>query len=101
MTYLDYLDTWVAEQLPVLEGLGDMTYRRSEFDRSNPSAHLLLAYDDTDVELLLWESGEAEFNFGPVGAAVYEHHEIVAIGDLDTLLAKFLATATGDSGGHP
>lgn len=97
MTYLDYLDGWVAEQRPVLESLGDVVYRRSDLNRPNPSAHLLLVYGAADVELLVWESGEAEFNYGPADAPVYEHHEIVSAPDLDVLLARFLSIAAGDS----
>ena len=74
MTHLTRLEAWVAAQRDTLEQHGQVTFVLGPPDTDNPSAHLLVALSkDSDVELLLWESGNAEFNRGPFTASVFEH----------------------------
>jgi uncharacterized protein RhaS with RHS repeats len=44
--------------------------------------------DDREAEVLLWESGEAEFNFkGQQAVVTQEHHEFGQVSDLAVVLA--------------
>lgn len=62
MNVLDVLAIWVAsiERLVHAAG-GSVVFRRSPGDRLNESAHVVIARDDREVELILWESREAEY----------------------------------------
>ncbi|GAB3816999.1 hypothetical protein GCM10028820_17200 [Tessaracoccus terricola] len=60
---------------------------------ANPSAQLLISHGSNEVELLLWESGEAEFTCGPVDSYVTEHIEVRTSLELDKLLRRFQVAA--------
>jgi hypothetical protein len=65
-------------------------YSKSRKDgRDKESAHLLVLGQQDDVELLLWESGEAEFNYGRLHGATMEHHDLRSTIQLENLLARF------------
>lgn len=96
MTHLARLETWVAAHRDVLEQHGQVTLVSGPPGTANPSAHLLVALStDSDVELLLWESGDAEFNHGPFTASVFEHLELESPEELADLLGRFLDAVTG------
>ncbi|WP_285246848.1 hypothetical protein [Pseudarthrobacter sp. efr-133-R2A-89] len=93
MTHLIRLEAWFAAHRYILEQHGQVTFMLSPPDMDNPSAHLLVALSkDSDVELLLWESGDAEFNRGPFTASVFEHVELESPEELRDLLTRFLDT---------
>lgn len=96
MTHLIRLETWVAAHRDVLEQHGQVTLVSGPQGTANPSAHLLVALStDSDVELLLWESGDAEFNHGSFTAPVLEHLELESPEELADLLRRFLDAVTG------
>lgn len=95
MNHLTRLEAWVAAHRHILEQHGQLTFVLSRPDTDNPSAQLLVALSkDTDVELLLWESGDAEFNRGPYTGSIFEHLELESPEELMVLLARFLDTVT-------
>ena len=93
MTLLIELDTWVAAHRNALETLGDVSCRRGPVGTANASTHLAVVNGAGQIELLLWESGEAEFNYGALDSPVYEHHEVKSPEALADLLSQFLAIA--------
>lgn len=95
MTHLARLKTWVAAHRDVLEQHGQVTLVSGPPDTANPSAQLVVALSTaSDVELLLWESGDAEFNHGPFTAPVFEHIELESPEELADLLGRFLDAVT-------
>lgn len=46
----------------------------------------------TEVELLLWVTGEAEFTYGALGDPKFDHVEEESPEELDALLHRFLET---------
>lgn len=74
----------------MLEQFGSVTFKESPADRPNPSACLLVALDNADTELLIWESGVAEFNRGPFDDSVFEHLELDSPDELNGLLYRFV-----------
>lgn len=98
MTYTDRLADWVAVNRELLEQHGQVSFSRRPLGTDNPSAHLLVALSaDEDAELLVWESGDAEFNHGSFDASVFEHLELESPGEMADLLARFLRLVTGAS----
>ncbi|GAB4098655.1 hypothetical protein [Sinomonas halotolerans] len=95
MTHLDRLDQWLSSRGAELKQVGSLTYTRGPRDLPNPSAHLVVALTDYDVELVLWESGEAEFNYGTLDDPVLEHVEVESPAELDALLERVLAVVVG------
>lgn len=98
MTHLARLEAWVAEQRDELEQHGQVSFSFGPPGTDNPSAHLLVALSaESDAELLLWESGDAEFNRGPFSASVFEHIELESPEELTDLLRRFMDVVTGGS----
>ncbi|MCR1784446.1 hypothetical protein KVF89_18025 [Nocardioides carbamazepini] len=98
MTHLTRLASWVEANRDVLEQNGQVSFSYGPAGTDNPSAHLLVALsDDADAELLLWESGDAEFNHGSFAASEFEHVELQNPDELVELLRRFLDVVTGGS----
>ena len=96
MNYSDYLRQWVSSNLLLLEQLGRVSQQATSDDRSNPSAHVSLERPDGGfVELLVWDSGEAEFGYGAQPPGVDEHYEVTNLDEFEGLLRAFMARATG------
>jgi len=95
MTHLDRLDQWLEVHRADLEQVGMVTYVPGPRDVPDPSASLVVALDNADVELLLWESGEAEFNHGAYDDPVFEHVEVESPEQLDALLQRVLDALAG------
>jgi hypothetical protein len=88
----------VEANLPILEQHGQVTFSYGPPGTDNPSAHLLVVLsNDEDAELLLWDSGDVEFNHGPFGASRFEHIEVESPGDFDELMRRFLTVLRGGS----
>lgn len=59
----------------ILESAGVIArFERSPTDRPNPSCNLNLRRDDHEMDLLVWESGEAELVSGKVQGMVSQVH---------------------------
>lgn len=95
MTDLDRLADWIAAHSAELEQVGAVRFTRGPEDVSNPSASLVVGLADVDVELLLWTTGEAEFNYGASDDPVFEHVEIESPEELDALLRRLLEAVVG------
>jgi len=97
MNYIESLLMW-AHSLQAW--LGDrgivLRYGVSPSDRLTQSCWVNIQRGDREAELLLWESGEAEFNFGgPKVEVTQEHHEFRQVSDLGVVLGRLLG-AIGD-----
>lgn len=98
MSYLVRLEAWVSVHRELLEQYGRLTFRPGRPTGEKPVSHLLVVpTTEEDVELLLWESGEAEFNHGPFLASVFEHLDLESPEELDQLLDRFLDAVLRDS----
>lgn len=98
MTHLTRLADWVEANLDALEQHGQVSFSYGSPGTNNPSAHLLVSLSaDADAELLIWESGDAEFNHGSFTESVFEHLELESPDELAFLLGRFLDVVTGVS----
>jgi hypothetical protein len=94
LNLIEALLMW-ASSLEVWFGLHDVTVRsgRSPDDVMRRSAWLNIQCGDKEAELILWESGEAEFgSSGARGEATQEHYELGSISDLAPVLSRMLVT---------
>jgi hypothetical protein len=91
MSILDVLAIWVAsiEQL-VNRAAGSVTFRRSPGDRLNDSAHVVIARGDQEAELILWESGEAEYARVDGDAVDQQHFDDIVEHGLGSVLGRLL-----------
>lgn len=91
VSVLDVLVIWVAsiERLVVLAG-GSVTFRRSPGDRLNDSAHVVIARGDQEAELILWESGEAEYTRVDGDIVDQQHFDDVMSQGLGSILGQLL-----------
>jgi hypothetical protein len=93
MNFIESLLMW-AESLQAWLGNQDIVLKfgQSPNDRLTRSCWLNVRRGDREAEILLWESGEAEFNFGggPHTGITQEHHEFERISDLGVVLARLL-----------
>jgi hypothetical protein len=86
------LQAWLGDQGIALQ------YGESPSDRLTRSCWLNVRHGDREAEVLLWESGEAEFNFQgqPVGIT-QEHHEFGQVSDLAVVLSRLLDVIAGSN----
>lgn len=83
------LEGWLGSQNITLS-VGE-----SSPDVPKPSAWVTLVCGDRESELILWESGEAEFAHRRLdGEIVQEHHELTNMDDLERLLSRLLMSIT-------
>lgn len=95
MNHLTHFAAWVEANRGILEQHGHVSFSYGPPGTDNPSAHLLVAFSqDADAELVLWESGDVEFNHGSFADSVFEHHELDSVDELAALLTRFLNTVT-------
>ena len=103
--YLERLDEWIQRHWAFLEVSGTVHYSKPSKDgRDKDSAYLVVLGESEDVELLLWESGEAELNYGRLGEVTFQHLDLGLIAELDKLLTRFgelvSTLGTGTAHGH-
>lgn len=75
MHIFDVLEAWLSSMEACLAAF-DVAVRfdRSPTDRPNPSFGLNFRREAQEVDVLIWESGEAEFSAGEVGGTVNQVH---------------------------
>jgi hypothetical protein len=85
------LAAWCREQAPSLQARGvEVKCGQTEGDRPKHARWVNLHGHEHTAELIVWETGEAEFVArGTVD--VDEHHEIVGIDQLKELLGRLAA----------
>lgn len=75
MHVFDVLEAWLVSMEINLSSSGVIArFERSPTDRPNPSCGLNLRRNDRELDLVLWESGEAELVFGEIEGAVSQIH---------------------------
>jgi hypothetical protein len=94
MSYCNHLARWTESHADEISRYGSYVLNVSNDDRDKRSAHLALETAAGFVELIVWDSGEAEFAFGPFQDATDEHHEMTSLEHLDGLLVRFVEQAT-------
>ena len=75
MHIFDVLEAWLSSMTACLALSGVIArFSRSPSDFPNPSCNLNLQRDDHEVDLVIWESGEAELVIGKVEGQVKQIH---------------------------
>lgn len=75
MHIFDVFEAWLTSMAACLASFGVVArFDRSPTDRPNPSCGLNLRRDDQEIDVLIWESGEAEFAVGKVEGVVSQMH---------------------------
>ncbi len=92
MSHLERLADWVAAHRVEIEERGPVRFTRGPEDVPNPSASLVVDLGSAEVELLLWATGEAEFNYGQLDSPVFEHVEVESPDEFDALMQRVLET---------
>ena len=100
MSLVDFLESWWLSIRQVLEAGGVVgRFERSIIDRPNPSCALNLRRDKSEVDLLVWESGEAELaTVGRDGSINQQHFDdIRTVPNLSLTLSRVLDLVTNIS----
>ena len=75
MSLIDFLETWWLSVLPFIVAAGVVgRFERSPVDRPNPSCALNFSRDAKEADLLIWESGEAEFTTIEADGSTNQQH---------------------------
>lgn len=75
MHVFDVLEAWLASMAGSLASADvNVRFIRSPADRPNPSCSLSLCHDDHELDLVIWESGEAELTVGDVNGQFNQMH---------------------------
>lgn len=93
MNHLAEFEGVLPEYRARLDGLGEVASSRAEGERDNPSGHLLIRTKPIDIEILVWESGDCEYNFGTAEEPTFEHLDLGATGDIRSLLERAIRLA--------
>jgi hypothetical protein len=99
MTLLDFVEAWWLSVRALLEANGVVgRFERSPINRPNPSCVLNLRRNEMEVDLLVWESGEAELAIIEPGGSNQQHFDdIRTTPNLSTILSN-LVYSVSDSG---
>ena len=75
MTILDFIEAWwfSMEKLMEIHSVAGK-FERSPVDRPNPSCSLNVHNCDLEVDLLVWESGEAELATAEQDGSIQQKH---------------------------
>jgi|GEM_PF-4920277 len=92
MNFIEHVNRWIAENRSALERTELLAVSDSVDTRSKRSVHVAVQNADRFAEVMVWDTGEAEFGFGGIdGDQSDEHHDLIDTAELDQLLARFLA----------
>ena len=97
MNVLDFVETWWFSVRAILEAAGVVVhFERSTDDRPKHSCNLVLRRGDLEADLMVWDSGEAEFAFGDINGSVDEKHfdDIRNRQDLGSVFSRLASMAT-------
>ena len=97
MNILDFVETWWFSVRTILEAAGVVVhFERSTGDRLKHCCNLNLQRGDLEADLMVWDSGEAEFAFGDINGSVDEKHfdDIRNRRDLGSVLSQLASIAT-------
>jgi hypothetical protein len=94
MSLTDRMAAWVHANGERLNAVSEVRFRRSDQERPNPSAHLVLTADSRVAEMIVWDSGEVELLCGTPADHQDEHHEVDDPAALEALLERMAQTIT-------
>jgi hypothetical protein len=97
MSILDFVETWWFSVRTILEAAGVVIrFERSTGDRLKHSCNLNLRRGDLEADLMVWESGEAEFAVVEADGSVSQKHfdDIRNRQDLGSVLSRLASMAT-------
>lgn len=99
MSVLDFFEAWWFSVRTLLEAAGIVIrFERSADDRLNPSCNVNLQRGKLEVDLLVWDSGEAELSVVEAGGSVNQKHfdDIRNSQDLKDVLSRLTSIATSN-----
>ena len=94
MNFIEHVELWVTSNRDVLARADTLVVSDSGDGQFTRAVHVALEGQDHFAEVIVWDTGEAEFGFGAIGGAQSdEHHDLIDTAELDQLLGRFLARA--------
>jgi hypothetical protein len=99
MSLIDFLEAWWLSVQPFFKAAGVICrFERSPTNRPNLSCALNFRRDMQEADLLVWESGEAEFGtIEPDGSTNQQHFDDVRTpSELGTVLSRCLRLAVSE-----
>lgn len=92
MNLIDFLTNWCVSLQAWLPEQGiSIRFGATSDDRAKASAWVTLSRGDRECELLLWDSGEAEYASGGSSVdLVQRHHDMSSVSDLARVLGEML-----------
>jgi hypothetical protein len=93
MRLIELMQVWALSLREWLSTAGILLeIGESPSDRLNRSCWVNLRKDGQESELILWETGEAEFSCSSSeGSVIQEHYEFEQLSDLAPVLARLLS----------
>jgi hypothetical protein len=92
VNFVEHVNRWIAQNRGALEGTDTLSISDSAGTRPKRAVHIAVQESDRFAEIIVWDTGEAEFGFGVTGGAQSdEHHDLIDTVELDQLLDRFLA----------
>ena len=92
MSFIDYTYEWLEQNRGALARGGALSVSDSAETRPKRVVYIAVQGTARFAEIILWETGEAEFGFGAnAGEKFDEHHDLIDTAELGQLLARFLA----------
>lgn len=75
MQVFDVFEAWLSSMRTCISESGAVAdFARSPIDRPNPSCSLNIRQNEREMDLLVWESGEAEISVGSMDGAIKQIH---------------------------
>ena len=99
MNLIDFLEAWWFSLQPFFKSAGvTCHFERSPTDRANLSCALNFRRDMQEADLLIWESGEAEFGTIELDGSTNQQHfdDVRTPSELGALLSRCLRVAVSE-----
>lgn len=91
MNVLDVVEIWATSVERLVGSVGgSIAVRRSPGDRLNDSIHVVIVRGDQEAEVILWESGEADFARVDGDSVAQQHFENAVADGLGPILRQLL-----------
>lgn len=98
MDILNFIEAWILSLRAFLESSGiNVRFERTADQRPKASCVLTLRRNTSEVELIVWESGEADLTTMDAQGEVRQEHsdEISGLSSVAALLARVLSAVDG------
>ena len=98
MNFLEFARLWCLSVQDWLEHNGaELLHGASEGGRPKHSLWITLRSGDSEGDLVVWESGEAELTVALAGSSVVqEHHDLGGLDQLAMLLARLMGVVRSE-----